>query len=400
MQNIAVIRRIDGLLAWYPPGASEGARLLDNESEQEALRAALGERRYTPVFAVPGDEARLMQLAIAAEERRHLAKSLPFMLEEELATDVSDLHFASHPLDKLEYAVAICSTADMDSYREQLSHYPDIGLWIPEPLLLPWREGEWCVVLEADRAIVRIGRCAGFTIERDMLPALLAAAAAEGDEPDAVVIYGREQLADTNLLPEVLRDRAQWRDGDLYAAMLIAEDPAGAVNLRQGDYARRLPLGRWWRQWRVAAVLFGVALAVQLLATYLDYRQLQQQNVTLRTAVQDSYRKAYPRGNVVDAEKQLRRQLDALSGSSRGSSFVSLMARVGKVVSASEGTSIVSINYSDKAGEMRLNIVAANYGAVEQVRSGMVDAGLEAVMESSSAQGDKVRARLRVEEKS
>ena len=103
---------------------------------------------------------------------------------------------------------------------------------------------------------------------------------------------------------------------------------------------------------------------------------------------------------MVDAEKQLRRQLDALSGSSQGSGFVSLMGRVGKVVSASDGTSLVSINYSDKAGEMRLNIVAANYGAVEQVRSGIVDAGLEAVMESSSAQGDKVRARLRVEDKS
>lgn len=400
MQNIAVIRRIDGLLAWHPPGASEGARLLDNESEQEELRAALGERRYTPVFAVPGDEARLVQLAIAAEERRHLARSLPFMLEEELATDVSELHFASHPLARLEYAVAVCSTADMDSYREQLSHYPEIGLWIPEPLLLPWSVGEWCMVLEADRAIVRTGRCAGFSIERDMLPALLAAAAVEGEEPGAVVIYGRDQEADTNLLPDVLRDRVQWRDGNLYAAMLIAEDPADVVNLRQGEYARRLPLGRWWRQWRVAAVLFGAALAVHLLATYMDYRQLQQQNVALRTAVQDSYRKAYPRGNVVDAEKQLRRQLDALSGSSGGSSFVSLMARVGKLVSASDGTSIVSINYSDKSGEMRLNIVAANYGAVEQVRSGMVDAGLEAVMESSSAKGDKVRARLRVEDKS
>lgn len=400
MQNVAVIRRINGLLAWYPPGASEGARLLDKESEQEALRSALRERRYTPVFAVPGDEARLLRLAIAAEERRHLAKSLPFMLEEALAADVSDLHFASHPLDKLDYAVAVCSIADMEAYRQQLSHYPEIGLWIPEPLLLPWREGEWCLVLEDDNAIVRTGRCEGFTIEREMLPTLLQAAIAEGQEPSAVVVYGRDQAADSKLLPEQLRDRLQWRDGDLYAAMLIADEPAGALNLRQGAYALRLPLGRWWRQWRVAAALFGAALALHLAATYMDYRQLQQENVALRTAIEDSYRKAYPRGAVVDAEKQLRRQLDALSGSSQSSGFVSLVARVGKVVDASKGTSIVSVNYSDKAGEMRLNIVAANYGAVEKVRAGMVQAGLAAVMESSSAQGDTVRARLRVEDKS
>jgi general secretion pathway protein L len=399
LQNIAVIRRIDGLLAWYPPGASEGARPLDKESEQEALRAALRERRHTLVFAVPGEEARLMQLAIATEEKRHLAKSLPYMFEEELASDVSELHFAFRPIDKLDYAVAVCSLQDMESYREQLASYPEIGLWIPEPLLLPWREGEWCLVLEGDRAIVRTGRCGGFSIEREMLPALLTGAA-EGAEPGAVVIYGRDQEVDTNMLPASLRDKVQWRDGDLYTALLLADDPSEQVNLRQGSYARRLPLGRWWQQWRVAAALFAAALAIHLLASYMDYRQLQQQNIVLRTAVQDSYRKAYPRGAVVDAEKQLRRQLDALSGSAVGSSFVSMMGRVGSVVSASEGTSIVSINYSDKVGEMRLNIVASNYSAVERVRSAMVEAGLAAVMESSSAQGEKVRARLRVEEKS
>jgi type II secretion system protein L len=289
----------------------------------------------------------------------------------------------------------------MNSYSEQLSHYPDIGLWSPEPLLLPWRDGEWCLVLEGERAIVRNGRCDGFTIERDMLPVLLQAALARAEEPPgAVVIYGQDQAADTQLLPEALRDRVQWRNGDLYAAMLIAEEPVAALNLRQGAYARRLPLARWWRQWRVAAALFGAALALHLVATYMDYRQLKQENVVLRAAIQDSYRKAYPRGAMVDAEKQLRRQLEALSGSSGGSGFTSLMGSVGKVISASDGTSIVSVNYSDKAGEMRLNIVAANYGAVEQVRSGMVEAGLEAVMESSSAQGDQVRARLRVEDKS
>lgn len=397
MQNVAVIRRVDGLLAWYPPGSSDGARVLDTESEQEALRLAIRERQIRPVFAVPGDQARLLRLTVSAEERRHLGKSLPFMLEEELATDVTELHFAAQALEKLDYAVAICAVEDMATYRDQLSHYPDINQWLPEPLLLPWQEGEWCLVLEGDWAIVRTGHCEGFSVEREMLGALLQAALGTNAGPDTVVVYGQDQAGDTALLPEGLRDRVQWRAGDLYAALLIAPEPNPALNLRQGAFARRLPLQRWWRQWQVAATLFGVAFAVHLLATYLDYRQLQQQNITLRTAVQESYRKAYPKGAVVDAEKQLKRQLAALSGSSQGSGFVRLMEQVGAVVAASKGTSIVSINYSDKADEVRLNIVATDYGAVEQVRAGIVEAGLQAVMESSSAQGDEVRARLRVE---
>ena len=47
-----------------------------------------------------------------------------------------------------------------------------------------------------------------------------------------------------------------------------------------------------------------------------------------------------------------------------------------------------------------MNIVARDYEAVEQVRAAINGAGLQAVMESSSAQGDRVRARLRVGERS
>ena len=396
MQNTAIIRRIDGELAWYPPGASDGVHWLRLDSEQEALRAAIAERRLLPIFAVPGEEVRLLRLAITAQERRHLAKSLPFMLEEELAADIEDLHFASCELDRLEYAVAVCSREHMHDYAALLAHYPGVAQWIPEPLLLPWQAGEWSLVLEGNGAIVRTGQAEGFSVERNMVPAMLQAALAEGDAPQAVVIYGQEQAADLALLPQELAQRAQWRSGDLYAAMLIAERPEPALNLRQGEFARKLPLKRWWRQWRVAAVLFAVAVGLHLLATGLDYRQLKEQNIALRTAVQESYRLAYPRGAIVDPEKQLQRQLDAMSGSGEGSGFVALMQQVGSVVSASKGTDIVSINYSDKANEMRLNIVAADYGAVEQVREGINGAGLEAVMENSSAQGDKVRARLRV----
>ena len=102
----------------------------------------------------------------------------------------------------------------------------------------------------------------------------------------------------------------------------------------------------------------------------------------------------------MDAEKQLRRQLDALRGSAQTSGFVSLIDRVGSVIASSPGTTIATINYSDKSEEMRMNIQAADFEAVEQMREDINKAGLQAVMESSSAQGDRVRARLRVSERS
>ncbi|RLQ23771.1 type II secretion system protein GspL [Seongchinamella sediminis] len=395
MRDLVVIRLIAGRLAWYPPGASEGAQWLDQEEAQARLRAVISQRKLTPVFAVPGEALRLLPLQIAAEERRHLALSLPFMLEEELSEDVGELHFASVARGKLDYAVAVCSRDKMAGYQHLLEPFPGINQWLPEPLLLPWQAGEWCLVLEAERAIVRLGECEGFAIERQMLPTMLDAARVESGSPAAIVIYGQDQAADTALVAEELQSLVQWRQGDLYAAMLVAEMPAQPLNLRQGEWAVRLPLERWWQQWRVAAMLFGAAVALHMLATWSDYRQLEQENLALRGAVQESYRQAFPRGAVVDAEKQLQRQLDSMTGSPQGSGFVGLVARVGNVVAAADG-SIVSINYNSKAAEVRLNLLAADYDAVERIRSGFVRDGLQATLENSSAQGDQVRARMRV----
>jgi type II secretory pathway component PulL len=49
---------------------------------------------------------------------------------------------------------------------------------------------------------------------------------------------------------------------------------------------------------------------------------------------------------------------------------------------------------------MRLNIVAVDFEGVEKLRSRINEAGLEAVMESSSTQGKRVSARLRVKKRS
>jgi general secretion pathway protein L len=396
LQNTAVIRLIGDRLAWYPPGASDQPLWLDNDIAREKLLSTLSQRRMNLCFAVPGADARLLTLPLTAAEKKHITKSLPFMLEEQVAEDVEDLHFAHTPLGKDELAVALCTATKMAQWQEQLAAFPGVTQWLPEPLLLPWHEGEWCLVLEEDQAIVRLGQCVGFALERDMLEQVLLAHSGETQVPKSIIVYGSDQSSDTALLPAQLQELVQWRNGDLCAALMLSEGDSLNLNLLMGAYAPRLPFERWWRQWRAVAAVFAVAFGLQLASSYADYRNLSAENIALRTAVQDSYRTAFPKGAVVDAEKQLRRQLDALGGTGQASGFVSLMEQVGSVVSELPGTSIATINYNEKGDEMRLNVIAADFEGVERLRSRINEVGLEAIMESSSAQGEKVRARLRV----
>jgi general secretion pathway protein L len=400
LRDTAVVRLVEGRLAWYPPGAGVEPQWLEDESARDKLRATLAQRRVKVCFAVPGADARVLTLAVASEEKKHISKSLAFMLEEQFAADVEKLHFAFCPLEGDNIAVASTTQAKMDEWRSLLADFPGIAQWLPEALLLPWQADEWCLVLEADTAIIRVGQCDGFSVERNLVEVLLQGVLRESAAPQAVIVYGSDQIADTELLPAPLRDRVQWRRGNLCAALLLSDSGELNLNLLQGNYAPRLPLALWWRQWRAVAAVFAAAFLLQLAAGYAEYRSLSAQNLALRGAVEASYRRAFPQGAVVDAEKQLRRQLDTLGGTGQGSGFIGLMDRVGGAIAGMPGTTIASINYNDKGNEMRLNIVAADFDGVEKLRSRINETGLEAIMESSSTQGTRVSARLRVSERS
>lgn len=394
MRESAVIRMLDDKLVWYPPGSSGGPHSLDEEAEREKLAAIVAARRAPVLFAVPGGDVTLREVSLTPAEKRHIARSLPYMLEEEFAGDIDQMHFASRPLGKLELGVAACTHGVMKRWEERLAELPTTVQWIPEPLLLPWQPGELCIVIEPAQLIVRGGRNEGFTAERELAAAMLAALP-EGCA-GTVVVYGDDQAEDTALLPPWMQDAMQWRRGNFAASLMLAEEERHPLNLRQGEYGANLPVDLWWQQWRLVAGLFGAAFLLQVGATYASYASLEKENFQLRQQIETTYRQVVPSGAVVDAEKQLEQQLSQLRGGGESVSFVGMMDRIGRVVAAQDGAQVASINFNDKLGDVRLNLVVADFRSVEAIRSGLVAAGLDAVTENSNAQGDRVRARLKV----
>jgi len=166
------------------------------------------------------------------------------------------------------------------------------------------------------------------------------------------------------------------------------------VNLRQGSFAPPLPLAKWWGVWKTVAVAASVALSLQFVSDISQFQKLKTQNLELRSAIQDSYRKANPRGAVVDVEKQLDRQIAEFTGEEGVVAFTPRLVDVVTATMAENGR-VTSINYT--AGQLRLNLTAQDFASVEQIRQALERAGLKATLETSSARGDEVRARLRVE---
>lgn len=395
-ENLNVLRYSSGELCWVSAGDRNPARPVADPAVREQLRTALAARRGRLVFAAPGEQVRLLSLAVSPEEKKHLARALPFLIEEDVAEDIDAVHVA-YVLQGAEKAtVMLCAHEHMRRWQADLDDLPHIDSWVPEPLLLPWRGGEWCLVFDGDRAILRTGEGSGTALEAALLPAYLSALLAHAAAPDALVVYGQDRSAELAVLPDGLAQKAQWRGGGFAAALWLHDSSQSLPSLLQGSYARRLPLARWARQWRWPAAAMAAALVLQLAATWTDYLRLREDNRVLRASIEERFREINPRGALVDPETQLRRQLDALTGSGQAGGFIQLLETVGGVIAAQRGTGVDSINYNQRGGEMRLGITAPDYSAVERIREALGGAGVDAVLESSATDGDGVRARLRV----
>ncbi len=380
-ENINVVRWQQGQGFLLRPGAAP-ERLTD-----DGFR--LPENTF---LALPSDVVRNMTVPVAAEEVKHLRRALPFMLEESLLEDVSDLHFAHTPLYEGHHAVSVVARAKvaqwMDELPESLREVP----WVSEALCLPWTEGQWTLLFESDAVLVRWSEAEGTRVEATLLSALLNSLHAE---QVVLVAYGQDEAVAMAAIPGHLRQQTQWRQGGLSEALLLTDPVPAGPDLRQGEFAPRLPLMRWWGVWQSVAVALGVALILKTGVSVADYQSLKVENLQLRQAVQDSYRRVNPRGAVVDAEKQLDRQLTELGAGSQQRVFTPVLVTLLSAAGAVPDITLTSVNFSG-ASDIRVNLLAPDFQSVEQVRDQLGQRGLDAELESSNARRDGVVARLRV----
>lgn len=342
------------------------------------------------VVGLPSDDVRTAVLEVSADERKHLASSLPYMMEEQVADDVDDLHFVSAPVSEENYLVAFTRKAQMTAWIEALPGSEELKRFSPEALCLPIQEGECCIVINGDEAILRWSESQGARVDLSLLSIIIDSLA---EVPSSLVIYGTDREAVMAHLSEEQSARVDWRQGG-WGALLMLSQTSSPINLRQGAFAPLLPLSKWWNIWKAVAIAAGLAMTLQFVADLSQYQTLKSRNLELRSAIQDSYRKANPRGAVVDVEKQLNRQLSEFAGGDGVAAFTPRLVDVVTATLAHDGR-VTSVNYS--AGQLRLNLTADNFAAVERIRQQLEQSGLKATLETSNARGDEVRARLRVE---
>ncbi|AWL10621.1 Type II secretion system protein L [Saliniradius amylolyticus] len=334
-----------------------------------SLKDRAGER---PVIALaPGSDVLLRWLTLPVRASRKVLAAIPYMLEEELSTDVDSQLFALGPKEGERQAIAVVDKALVNMWLNWLDQ---AGLYcdrlLPDILALPHTPDGWTLLQLEGQVLVRQDQWKGIQGESEWLLPLLEGYAGEHEQPVKVTNYSDHPL------PESLFDVSQpLREMPMQVLAQGAIDTT--FNLLQGPFKPKKQKSSQPHLWRPVAVLAGIALAVTLFDKGLQAYQLSQKSSELQQQITQTFRQAFPDvTRVVNVRAQLNQQLAKLE---QGGGQASLLTLLSQLQPAFSGTNIKpqTLRFDAKRAELRMQVSAERFESIERFRQAAQAQGFE-----------------------
>lgn len=376
-------------------GVRQGS-LLDAAQSVEGLRATL---------ILPADDVLLAQTVVPGGSLARAQQAVPYALEEQVADDVDDLHFALGSKNRNdEYPVAVIGRDVMEKVTQRCA---EAGLRpseiVPETLALPVLKGAepdmavWTALLENGRAVVRLGHYEGFATDADMASMMIEGAISTQNQDDdrrtSLVIYSDETNRQLQV-PSTLDVEVRPCDHRLalYASGL-ASTPR--VNLLQGEFSLKRNFDKTWKPWRTTAVLAACLCVVLIASKWMELRQLQKQEQALDAQIAEAFEQALPGARMQRPRRQVEAAL-ANIGAVNNDGFTSRMAQIAASLSTQPQTQLRTIGYRN--GRFDLDLNTDDVPTLDALKSELGKRGsLDMSVQSANRENNTVRGRVRIE---
>ena len=381
-----------------------GARRSNVQSGPLDLAAAAAASRKVIVL-VPGTDALLAEPVLPVKSGTKLAQVVPFALEEHLAVDVEDLHFAVGKRESRPGTpVAVVSHTRMEAWQALLA---DAGLHAdaiyPETAALPETPNAITLLIDGARLYVRRPDTTGAVLDVQPLIEALQLALASGEEArEHVTIFLSED--DYERERELLEGMREFTaslqmkllpDGPLplLAANIVQ---GGGVNLLQGRYQSKRKMQLSFAPWRYAAVLALVFLASHIGLKTWQYFHYKSQEARVDDEIGQLYQQLMPGAPLPDASAA-RRMVEARLNQLRGGSgsmggMMTTLAALGEAMGQVANTNVESIAYTNNTTHLR--VLAPSVAELDRIRQVASEHGLDAKIESETPRDSKREGRL------
>lgn len=337
-----------------------------------------------------------------------LQQVVPFALEEQLADDVEDLHFAlgRRGADAVRVPVAVVARSLLDGWlaRIRAARLEPQALYADSELL-PQNPAQAIALLEGDDAIVRLPGASPVVMPVDALPEVFEPPASASNQPapdphELVVYADPDEWERYAALVDALRQRfdgikVQLLTGGVLSLFAQQLQGTAAINLLQGSYAPKSSLTEGWRAWRVAAILAACLFGLHVAGKAVELGALGRTEQRVDASIEEAFRQAMPgEQNTVDARRRMEQRLMAMR---TGGTTTGLLPALGALAQARgnvPGTTVRSLNFRE--GTLELTIVAPNADALDRLTQMLRAEGWQADLTSGSTTESGYEGRMQL----
>jgi len=380
----------------------------------EEAHKDVGDREV--IVLVPAGETSTLTCDLPAKGAR-LRAALPFALEEQVADEIENLHFAPGPRRAAGDLPVVVVAHDIIS--AWLARLQEAGIrparLIPEDHGLAFVPNTLSMLVAENQVVFNNGADLAFVMQGvTPVDALMAAGIlgengltdAATENPRHLLVYCeptdeqrfseewsrlRQYLesVDINLLPDGVLPRL---------AVTVAS--GSGVNLLQGRYGESTDVGALVRPWRYVAMLLVALGILGIAGKGVDYVRLTSEEATLKEQFTAEYRKIRPDDTreVMDplgTVTSIRRSFGAPG--SAPAVFLPLLQQLALAMQENKDADIQAISY--RAGVVDVRLTAPDVATLDRIEKGISQSDrFNATIQSTDRVGDEVNSRIQIRE--
>jgi general secretion pathway protein L len=366
------------------------------------------------IVLVPSVDLLTTTVHIPARSNSKIKAALPFALEENLADDVENLHFAvGERQENNRLPVAVVAKDTMDGWLKQLS---DAGIepaiLAPDSHGLAKIPGTLSVLIDDDTVIFNDGADTVFVMQNVKPSDVLVFAGQLGETQDEddeksghlVVFCTSEQ--EQHLSHEWIALRQELHSVDInilpdgvLPKLAVTVAAGHGVNLLQGQYGKKTEYASLFRPWKAAAMMLLGLGVIAMAMKGIGYYQLQQDESALRAQFNAEYRLIRPDDSreIVDPVATVVSLRRSMGGSAAPQVFLPSLRELGAAMAANSMAEIETISY--RAGVIDLRLTAPDVATLDNIQKAVSASGrFQASIQSTDQVADKINGRIQIRE--
>lgn len=413
MSEFVVIRLAaeDQPVQWVTADSSGALRT--RPSTGSLVQAAQEIAGRNVIALVPSIEVLTTTVKIPVRSATKIRAALPFALEEDLADDVEDLHFASGKRrDNNSVQVAVVAKATIDAWlRRLLEAGIEPQKMVPEVYGLASIPNSMSMLIDDTTLMYNDGADKEFVMQNLKPSDLLVAVGKLGDETDendsaAHLLVFCDAAKEQQLAHDWIALRHELGSVDVnvlsdgVTAKLAVTVAAGlGVNLLQGAYGKKAEYSLWFRPWKAAAALLLGLTLLGLTAKGADYYRLAQEDTALRAQFASVYQSIRPGDarEILDPASTVQSLRRSLGQSAGPQIFLPSMAELAAAMTANSAASIDGISY--RAGVIDIRLTTPDVATLDNIEKAISASGrFAAKIQSTDQIADKTSGRLQIRE--